>query len=95
MKGKRGTEMAAKEVNRVEAGGFEDELRRIIDDVEREREEVLRSTRGRGARAAIINGIKAEATRRFAEAHEGVKVRFLSGSYRDADVPTGQVGRKR
>ena len=87
--------MAAKEVNRVEAGGFEDELRRIIDEVERGCEEVLRSTRGRTARAAIITEIKAEVLRRFGEAHRGVKVRFLSSSYRDADVPTGQVGRKR
>ncbi len=87
--------MAAKEINRVEAGSFEDELRRIIDEVERGREELLRSTRGRKARAAIITEIKVEVLRRFGEAHGGVKVRFLSGSYRDADVPTGQVGRKR
>jgi hypothetical protein len=87
--------MADHEVDRVEAGGFEDELRRIINDVEAEREEKLRSTQGRKARAEIVDGIKAEVLRRFGEAHPDVKVRFLTGPYRDADVPRGQAGRKR
>ena len=87
--------MAASEVDRVEAGGFEDELRRIIDEVERDREERLRSTQGRSARAEVVAEIKAEILKRFGEAHPDAKVRFLTGPYRDSDVPTGQKGRKR
>ncbi len=87
--------MAAEQVDRFEAGGFEGELRRIIDEVESEREQLLRSTQGRKPRTEIIDAIKAEVVRRFAEAHPGVRVRFLTGPYRDADVPTGQKGRKR
>jgi hypothetical protein len=87
--------MARKEIDRIEAGGFEDELRRLIDAVEAEREELLRSTRGRKARAEVVDGIKAEVVGRFGEAHPDVKARFLSGPYRDADVPRGQKGRMR
>ncbi len=87
--------MAKDEINRIEAGGFERDLRRLIDEVEVEREELLRSTQGRKPRTEIINGMKAEIVKRFGEAHPGVKARFLSGPYRDADVPRGQAGRKR
>ena len=85
----------ADEVDRVEAGGFEDELRRIIEEVESEREDLLRLTRGRKARAEIVDGIKAAVVRRFGGIHPDVRVRFLTGPYRDPDVPTGQAGRKR
>ena len=87
--------MAAKEVDRIEAGGSEDELRRIIDQVEGETEERLRSTQGRNARASVVAGIRAEVLRRFGEIHPDVKVRFLTGPYRDPDAPRGQKGRKR
>ena len=87
--------MVEDEVNRIEAGGFEDELRRVIDEVEAEREEFLRSTQGRKARTAIVDGTKAEVLKRFGRIHPDVRVRFLSGPYRDADVPRGQAGRKR
>jgi hypothetical protein len=87
--------MARKEIERIEAGGFEDELRKIIDTVEAEREELLRSTQGRKPRAEVVDGIKAEVVKRFAKAHPDVKPRFLTGPYRDADVPRGQKGRKR
>lgn len=84
------------EVDRVEAGGHEDDLRRIIDEVEAAREEELRSAVGKGPRAAIIGEIKAEIVRRFAEAHPDAKPRFLTGPYRDPDAPPrGQRGRTR
>ena len=87
--------MPEEEIDRLEAGGFEDELRRVIDEVEAEREEILRSTPGRKARTEIVAGIKAEVLKRFGKMHPDLKVRFLSGPYRDADVPRGQPGRKR
>jgi len=83
------------EVDRVEAGGREDELRAIVDEVEAEREAELRGTLGRGPRAAIIGKIKAEVLRRFAEAHPDIEVKFLTGPYRDPGAPRGQRGRKR
>ena len=83
------------EVDRIEAGGHEDELRRIIDEVEAAREEELRRALGRGPRSAIIQEIKAEVVRRFTGAHPDVKPRFLTGPYRDANAPRGQRGRKR
>ena len=87
--------MADEQINRIEAGGFEGELRRVIDQVEAEREGLLRSTRGRKARAGIVGGAKAEILRRFGQKHPDVRVRFLCGPYRDPDVPRGQPGRKR
>ena len=83
------------EIDKLEAGGHEAELRAIVDDVEAAQEARLQETLGKTARAAIIEGIKAEALRRFAEAHPDVKVRFLTGPYSDADAPRGQRGRKR
>jgi hypothetical protein len=82
-------------IDRFEAGGFEEELARTIDDVEREREEELRTAAGRAARARIIRDIKEEILRRFGANHPDVKVRFLSGPYCDSDVPRGQRGRTR
>ncbi len=83
------------EVDRLEAGGHEEELKAVIDAVEAEREAELRGTLGKLARSAIIDEIKAEVLRRFAEAHPDVPVRFLTGPYRDSDAPRGQRGRKR
>ncbi len=83
------------EVERLEAGGHEEELRAIIDEVEAAREAELRETLGKKPRTAIIDGIRAEVLRRFAEAHPDVRVKFLSGPYRDPDAPRGQRGRKR
>jgi len=83
------------EVDRVEAGGHENELRTIVDEVEAAREAELRETTGKRPRAAIINAIKAEVLRRFAEAHPDIEVKFLTGPYRDPGAPRGQRGRKR
>ncbi len=83
------------EIDKLEAGGYEEELRAIIDEVEAARETELRETLGKAPRTAIIDGIRAEVLRRFAEAHPDVKVKFLTGPYRDADAPQGQRGRKR
>ena len=83
------------EVYRLEAGGHEAELRAIVDEVEASREAELSGTLGKAPRAAIIDEIRAEVLRRFAEAHPEVKVRFLTGPYRDPDAPRGQRGRKR
>ncbi len=83
------------DVDRLDAGGHEDELRAILDEVEAAREAELSETLGKNARSAIIGEIRAEALRRFAEAHPDVKVKFHTGSYRDPDAPQGQRGRKR
>ena len=83
------------EIDRLEAGGHETELRAIVDEVEAARETELRETLGKQARSAIIDAIRAEVLRRFAEAHPDVKVKFLTGSYRDPDAPRGQRGRTR
>ncbi|MHC5055267.1 MAG: hypothetical protein ACYTKD_11190 [Planctomycetota bacterium] len=83
------------EVDRLEAGGHEEELRALVDEVEASREGELRETLGKDPRAAIIDEIRAEVLRRFAEAHPGVKVKFLTGPYGDLDAPRGQRGRKR
>ena len=83
------------EVDRVEAGGHEAELRAIIDEVEAAREDELRGMLGKRPRSRIIEEIRAEVLRRFAEAHPGVTALFLSGPYQDADAPRGQRGRKR
>ena len=83
------------EVNRLEAGGHEEELRTIIDEVEAAREAELRETLGKQARSAIIDGIKAEVLRRFAEACPDVEVKFLTGPYSDPGAPRGQRGRTR
>jgi hypothetical protein len=85
----------ADEVDRVEAGGHEAELRAIIDEVEAAREFELRGAKGRGPRSAIIGEIKAEVLRRFAERHPDVRARFLSGPYQDEDAPKGPEGRVR
>jgi hypothetical protein len=83
------------EIDKLEAGGHEEQLRGIIDEVEAAREDELRETLGKKPRAAIIAGIRVEVLRRFAEAHPDVKVKFLTGPYRDPDAPRGQRGRKR
>jgi len=83
------------EADRVEAGGHEDDLRRIVDEVEAEREGDLGKALGRKARAEIVAGIRAEILRRFEERHPGVRARFLTGPYRDPDVPVGTKGRTR
>lgn len=83
------------EVDRLEAGGHEEELKTIIDEVEAAREAELRETLGKRPRTAIIDEIRAEVLRRFAEAHPDVTVKFLTAPYRDPDAPRGQRGRKR
>jgi DNA-binding transcriptional LysR family regulator len=83
------------DVDRLDAGGHEDELKGILDEIEAAREAELSETLGKSARSAIIGGIRAEALRRFAQAHPGVKVKFHTGPYRDPDAPRGQRGRKR
>ena len=82
-------------INRLEAGGFEDDLRRIIDEVEAANEDRLRSTLGRKARTAVIKEMKHEILERFAKRHPGVKVRFLSEPYCDHDTVRGHRGRRR
>ena len=82
-------------IDRIEAGGHEQELRAIIDEVEAAREAELRETAGKRRRAAIIDEIKTEVLRRFAEAHPDIDVKFLTGPYRDPGAPRGQRGRKR
>ena len=79
----------------VDAGGHETELLAIIEEVELAREEELRRARGRHNRSRIIGEIKAEALRRFAQAHPDVTPHFTGGPYRDPDAPRGQRGRKR
>ena len=83
------------DIERLEAGGFEDDLRRVIDEVEARREEQLRRTRGRAARAAIVDEIKAEVLRLFEQLHPGVKVTFLTGPYRDPNMRSGPARRMR
>ncbi len=88
-------ERSADKMERFQAGGHEEELARMVDDVEREREGELRGALGKKARADIMAAIKTEILRRFAEAHPDVKVRFLTGPYVDPDAPRGTRGRKR
>jgi acyl transferase domain-containing protein len=88
-------ERSADKTERFEAGGHEEELARIVDEVERQREEDLRGALGKKARSEIVAAIKAEILRRFALAHPDVKVRFLTGPYVDPDAPRGTRGRKR
>jgi hypothetical protein len=85
----------AQDIEHFEAGGFEDDLRRLIDEVETRREEQLRQARGRVARAGIVGEIRAEVLALFEQLHPGVKVRFLSGPYRDPNVRSGPARRMR
>lgn len=83
------------ELERLEAGGHEDDLRRIIDEVEAAREDELRRLRGAKVRAKALEEIKQEVLRRFAELHPDVRPRFLSGPYRDQDAPPAGPARRR
>jgi hypothetical protein len=83
------------DIERVEAGGFEDDLRKIIDAVETVREADLNRTIGRATRSEIIRSIKVEILRRFGEAHPAVKVKFLSGPYCDSNEGVGPARRMR
>lgn len=84
------------ELDRLEAGGYEEDLRRIIDEVEAAREAELRALKGSKVRARFLAELKAEILRRFEALHPGVRVRFLSGPYKDPDAPPeGPARRKR
>jgi len=85
----------AKDIERIEAGGFEDELRKIIDQVEESREKELGGAIGRTARSEIMKAIKEEVLRRFSKNHPKVKVKFLTGPYRDSNEGMGPARRIR
>jgi hypothetical protein len=85
----------ALELERLEAGGFEDDLRRIVDEVEESRETELSKALGRLNRAYIMAEIKQEVLDRFGQVHPGTKVKFLTGPYRDSNEGIGPARRMR
>jgi hypothetical protein len=85
--GTGGFEGGGPEGERLDAGGREEELLRIIDEVEALHEERLRRTVGRRARAAVMVEIDREAMRRFRRAYPGVEPRLYTGPYRNAKEP--------
>ena len=85
----------AGDIEKTEAGGFEDELLKIIDETEESKEAELAKTFGRAARAKIMATIKKQALARFGKLHPDVKVKFLNGPYRDSKEGIGPARRIR